>query len=87
MNKTVALIQAGPLGPTVIEGATLTSEHALSSYGLPVLVIGGHAYGPGDIAVPALLAAPRWTPDEIRAASAAGWKCGALGAAPPTVES
>ncbi len=27
----------------------LTTEHAASSYGLPVLVLGGTAYGPGDV--------------------------------------
>lgn len=30
-------------------GAVLTSEHATSSYGRPVLVIGGEGYGPGDV--------------------------------------
>lgn len=29
--------------------AQLTTEHAASSYGQPVLVIGGEAFGPGDI--------------------------------------
>jgi len=28
--------------------ATLTTEHATSSYGRPVVVIDGQAYGPGD---------------------------------------
>lgn len=28
--------------------AVLTTEHAASSYGVPVLVVGGEAYGPGD---------------------------------------
>lgn len=28
---------------------TMTTEHAASSYGLPVLVIDGQAYGPGDV--------------------------------------
>ena len=28
--------------------AILTTEHAASSYGMPVLVVGGIAYGPGD---------------------------------------
>lgn len=27
----------------------LTTEHSASSYGLPVLLIGGEAYGPHDI--------------------------------------
>jgi len=27
---------------------TLTTEHASSSYGRPVLVVDGQAYGPGD---------------------------------------
>ena len=29
--------------------ARITTEHAASSYGMPVLVIDGQAYGPGDI--------------------------------------
>ena len=29
--------------------AELTTEHAASSYGRPVLVIGGEAYGPSDL--------------------------------------
>jgi len=28
---------------------TLTTEHAASSYGMPVLVVDGAAYGPGDL--------------------------------------
>lgn len=28
--------------------AVLTTEHAASSYGIPVLVVAGAAYGPGD---------------------------------------
>lgn len=28
---------------------TLTTEHAASSYGIPVLVVGETAYGPGDV--------------------------------------
>lgn len=31
--------------------ATLTTDHAASSYGIPVLVLHGHAYGPGDVLV------------------------------------
>lgn len=31
------------------EQGVLTDEHAQSSYGLPVLVIDGEAYGPGDV--------------------------------------
>jgi len=36
-----------PVGRELKE-VTLTTEHAASSYGQPVLVIDGHAYGVGD---------------------------------------
>lgn len=29
--------------------AVLTTEHSASSYGQPVLLIGGEAFGPGDL--------------------------------------
>ena len=38
------------------EDLTLTTEHSQSSYGMPVLVYQGTAYGPGDL----LPAAPGW---------------------------
>lgn len=36
-------------GSERIEPAVLTTEHAQSSYGLPVLLIGGQVYGPADL--------------------------------------
>jgi hypothetical protein len=38
---------------------TLTTDHAASSYGLPVLVCDGEAYGPGDI-LPSGESAAEW---------------------------
>lgn len=35
--------------PTMGIKAKLSDEHAASSYGQPVLVVGGNAYGPGEI--------------------------------------
>lgn len=32
-----------------IADGVLTDEHATASYGQPVLVVGGIAYGPGDV--------------------------------------
>jgi hypothetical protein len=41
-----------PMDHTIIMGALaahLTSEHAASSYGLPVLVVNREAFGPADV--------------------------------------
>lgn len=35
--------------PGNIRSASLTTEHATSSYGIPVLVMGGEALGPADL--------------------------------------
>lgn len=35
---------------TLLARGMLTDEHAASSYGQPVIVIAGRAYGPGDLA-------------------------------------
>ena len=45
MNHAVRLLHASRVNPVP---GTLTTDHPASSYGQPVLVIGGQAYGPGD---------------------------------------
>ena len=40
-----------------IESITLTTAHAASSYGVPVLVIDGQAYGPADMTPAGITAA------------------------------
>lgn len=46
-----------PAGPADIVAATLSTDHVASSYGRPVLVIDGTAYGPGDVLPSGQLAA------------------------------
>lgn len=58
---------------------TLTTDHPASSYGLPVLVVDGEAYGPSDI-LPSGESAAAWvarwrsarerTPEELEATAA-----------------
>ncbi len=43
---------------TFSNGATLTTDHAASSYGQPVLVIDSQAYGPADIINPSCIFGP-----------------------------
>ena len=40
-----------------LESITLTTAHAASSYGRPVLVIDGQAYGPADMTPAGIIAA------------------------------
>ena len=40
-----------------LDSLTLTTNHAASSYGRPVLVIGGEAYGPADMTPAGMTAA------------------------------
>lgn len=67
--------EAGAVG-CVSYPAHLTTEHAASSYGLPVVVIDGQARGaaempPGELQVP---------PEYLAAARAAGYDCQPLDA-------
>lgn len=39
-------------------GVIMTDEHSASSYGIPVALVGGEAYGPGD-------ELPVWPGDEL----------------------
>lgn len=41
-----------------IADVTITDEHSASSYGVPVAVVNGEAYGPGE-------ALPIWPDDEL----------------------
>ncbi len=43
---------------------TLSDEHAASSYGQPVLIVGGRSYGPGDEIEPAADDELAWLPRE-----------------------
>ena len=43
---------------------TLSDEHAASSHGQPVLIVGGHAYGPGDEIEPTINDELAWMPRE-----------------------
>ena len=45
MNKRIQIL---PHADKALE-ARLTTEHAASSHGLPVVVVGGQAYGPFDL--------------------------------------
>ena len=51
----------------------LTTEHAASSYGLPILLLDGKPHGPGDLPG-AVLTIPDASPEVIRAARRAGWR-------------
>lgn len=54
--------------------ARLTTEHAASSHGQPVLVYDDRAYGPGDLHGLVLTASAKLAgAEEVRAARAAGW--------------
>ena len=55
MMTPIALKYTGSAYPD----ATLTTEHSASSYGQPVLVIEGEAYGPGDV-LPNGMVARQW---------------------------
>lgn len=54
-NDAAALLEELGLGPTApaaaveIDALTLSTAHSASSYGIPVLVIDGEVYGPGDM--------------------------------------
>ena len=56
--------------------AELTTEHAASSFGLPVLVYKGIAYGPTDLPGVTLLVPSGISDEDSRAAKAAGWNIG-----------
>ena len=43
---------------TAIKTVTITDEHSASSYGVPVAVVEGEAYGPNDLL-------PIWANDEL----------------------
>lgn len=44
---------AQPWAALDVRGGVLTTDHASASYGQPVLIVEGVAYGPGDLHVPA----------------------------------
>lgn len=48
LGAQLAKLPRGPV-TTDFDTLTLTTAHAASSYGVPVLVIDGQAYGPGDM--------------------------------------
>lgn len=51
----------------------LTTEHAASSYGQPILLVDGQPYGPGDL--PGTVMIPAGTdPTIVHAAKRAGWR-------------
>lgn len=72
---------------------TLTTEHAVSSYGVPVLVDeAGHVYGPSDLPPSTTLkiaVSPTYTTPLIQAAQVAGYQVHSdgwgLGTVPPAV--
>ena len=71
MNKRIQIL---PHADKALE-ATLTTEHAASSHGLPVVVVGGQAYGPFDLEA----ALPRYqinVPDGDRDAEVAAARTG-----------
>lgn len=74
---TPAMFTPGPIAwatePLPQDGAYLTTEHAASSYGLPVLVKRGQAFGPGDIAPLALTLTRRQDAAHGDAARGAGF--------------
>ncbi len=56
----------------VLYEAELTTEHSASSYGIPVLVIDGEAYGPGDFVGKEVLIVEA-DQDELEALAHAGY--------------
>lgn len=62
-NAAAALLEELGFGPTApaaameIDTVTLTTAHSASSYGIPVLVIDGEVYGPGDMTPAGILGA------------------------------
>lgn len=61
-NAAAALLEELGFGPTApaaaveIDTLTLTTAHSASSYGIPVLLIDGEVYGPGDMTPAGILA-------------------------------
>lgn len=62
-----------PMGLLSDADAVLTTDHPRSSYGLPVLIYKGHAYGPGDVRGVVVSLYNDTTVGVMAAARAAGW--------------
>jgi hypothetical protein len=65
MHAGCSVYRRRPDGALTSTPGVLTNVHAMSSHGLPVLVLRGDAYGPGDLPGTVLV------PDDL--GHAAGW--------------
>ncbi len=77
METNCIIYTGAPWGPDAIQDATLTTNHATASYGIPVLVVEGQVYGRDDLPADYLLIADKNVAAlAVRAGyPVAGWRC------------